>query len=99
GTSSASPRIGPRVAVVYARRRTAVDGRRRVPTTMATLETRTLGPSKARAAALALLCGLVAACGTWRAPPDIRDAWAPDAKAPPQVDKSWEPSEPADALR
>jgi outer membrane protein len=66
---------------------------------MATLETRTLGRSKARAAALALLCGLATACGVWRAPPDIRDAWAPDAKAPPQVDRTWRPSEPAEALR
>jgi outer membrane protein TolC len=66
---------------------------------MATLETRTLGRSKARAAALALFCGLATACGTWRAPPDVRDAWAPEAKAPPKADKSWEPSEPAETLR
>ena len=66
---------------------------------MATLETRTLGRSKARAAALALLCGLAAACGVWRAPPDIRDAWAPEEKAPPQADRTWQPPEPAEALR
>jgi outer membrane protein TolC len=66
---------------------------------MATLETRTLGRSKARAAAAALVAALLAACGVWKAPPDVRDAWAPEKLAPPQADKSWQPSEPAAALQ
>ena len=66
---------------------------------MATLETRTLGRSKARVALLAVATLLAGACQSWRPPPDLRDAWAPDALAPPQVDRSWQPAEPAEALR
>ncbi|MBX3027262.1 TolC family protein [bacterium] len=65
---------------------------------MATLETRTLGRSKARAAA-ALLGALLAGCGVWQAPPDVRRAWAPEALAPPRAHESWQPSEPAAAPR
>ena len=66
---------------------------------MATLETRTLGRSKARAGGLTLVAALLAACGTWKAPPDIRTAWAPEELAPPQAEKSWQPSEPAAPLQ
>lgn len=65
---------------------------------MATLETRTLGRSKARTAAT-LLAACLAGCGVWKAPPDVTRAWAPEALAPPQAHASWEPSEPAAALR
>jgi outer membrane protein TolC len=65
---------------------------------MATLETRTLGRSKARAAAVALALQ-IAGCGVWTAPPDVRRAWAPEALAPPRAHASWQPSEPAAALR
>jgi outer membrane protein TolC len=63
----------------------------------AALETRTSGRSKARAAAV--LAALVAACGPWRPPPDVRRAWAPEALAPPRADASWQPHQPAAALR
>jgi hypothetical protein len=66
---------------------------------MATLETRTLGRSKARAAALLLVAASLAACGGGKAPPDVRRAWAPEELAPPQAEKSWQPSEPEAALQ
>lgn len=65
---------------------------------MATLETRTLGRSKARAAALALAL-LAGGCGVWASPPDVRRAWEPEALAPAEPHSSWAPSEPAAALR
>lgn len=66
---------------------------------MATLETRTLGRSKARVTILAAAALGLGACQTWRPPPDVRDAWAPEALAPSRADRSWEPAEPAAALR
>jgi outer membrane protein TolC len=66
---------------------------------MATLETRTLGRSKARAAALLLVAASLAACGVWKAPPDVRRAWAPEELAPPQAEKSWQPSESEASLQ
>lgn len=66
---------------------------------MATLETRTLGRSKARAALLAVATLWCAACQTWRPPPDVRQAWAPEELAPPQPARSWQPAEPVEALR
>lgn len=66
---------------------------------MAILETRTLGRSKARTAAALAVLACASACGVWRAPPDIRQAWAPEALAPPASDTSWQPAEPAAGLR
>src|SRR5215470_10056087 len=71
---------------------------------MAVEETRSPRASKAchgaqRAAAYALLAASAAACGIWRAPPDILQAAHPEALAPPAPDRSWVPSEPAAALR
>ena len=67
---------------------------------MATLETRTLGRSKARAAALWAALALVAGgCGIWRAPPDVRQAWKPEELAPPSSERSWQPPVPAAALQ
>lgn len=42
---------------------------------------------------------LVAGCGTWRAPPDVRQAWEPEQLAPPASDRSWQPAEPAATLQ
>ena len=67
---------------------------------MATLETRTLGRSKARAAALLAALALIAGgCGIWRAPPDVRQAWTPEELAPPSSERSWQPPVPAAALQ
>ncbi len=65
---------------------------------MAALETRSVGPSKGRAALLASLA-LLAGCGVWRLPPDPRPAADPLVLAPPAADQAWQPSEPAEALR
>lgn len=63
------------------------------------VQTRTPGRSKARAASLAVAILLAGACQTWRPPPDLGAAWAPEALAPPQADRSWQPAAPAETLR
>jgi outer membrane protein TolC len=66
---------------------------------MATLETRTRGRSKARVALVAAATLVSAGCETWRPPPDVRQAWAPEALAPARADRSWQPADPAEARR
>ncbi|MGD9763849.1 MAG: TolC family protein [Candidatus Binatia bacterium] len=65
---------------------------------MAILETRSAGPSKARAHALALLGLALAACDIWRPPPDVRQALAPETLAPPARDRPWTPRDAETAL-
>lgn len=46
-----------------------------------------------------LAAGLLAGCGIWRPPPDVRQAWNPEALAPPAVGRSWEPPAPAETYQ